>query len=104
MKEQVACADTKKADYAKLLGGACEESEQQMVRLNVPIVGLNLAEKLTHALVTESVSAINAVFQQFDDDAVSRLRGRLERAYSAVRVPCLAALTLVSGGAATSTC
>lgn len=58
-----------------------------MVRLNVALVARNPAETLTPSLVTESVNDVDAVFQQLRYDAVSRLRQRLRRAYSTVRVP-----------------
>lgn len=87
LKEQVERADPEKVDSHKLVAEVCEESKQRLVRLNVAIVGRNRAWKLAHALVTESVNAVDAVVQQLGYDAASRLRQGLERAYSTVRVP-----------------
>lgn len=72
-----------------------------MLQLNFSIVCCNPTEKLTLSLVTESVSAINAVFQQLRHDAVDRLEQGLERAYSTVLVPYPVALTGVFGVAVT---
>lgn len=73
-----------------------------MLRLHVAILGQNRAGKLKRALVTKSVSTVDAVVQQLGYAAVSRIRQGLEMAYSTVRLPCPVALTCVPVVAAMS--
>lgn len=79
-----------------------KESEQLPVGLNAALGGRNRVERLKRSLVTESLNNVDAVVQQFGYDAVSLLGQGLERAYSAVSVPCLNVLARVSGVAATN--
>lgn len=102
MKEQVARADTERADSNKLLAVVRKGSEQHMVRLDGTLVGPNWAEKLTRSRVTEFVNVVDAVAQQLAYDALIRLRQGLEKAYLTVRMPCPVSRTRVSGAAATS--
>lgn len=91
LKEQVARADTNKANSDKLLAQVREESEECMVRLNVAFIGGNRAEKLTLSLVAESVNAFDVVLQQFRYEALIRIQKGLGRAYLTVRMSCVVA-------------
>lgn len=59
-------------------------------------------ERIARSLGTESITAADAVVEQLGYDAVARIRPGLERACSAVLVPCLVALTRAFVVAATS--
>lgn len=74
MKEQVARADPKRANFDKLSTEVCEKPEQRMVRLGVATCGHSRTERLTCASVTKSASAVAAVVQQLGYDAVSWVR------------------------------
>lgn len=97
-------ADAEKADRQTVLAKVCKAMEQRMVRLKGVLLGPYRAKKVTRLLMTESVDAIQAVFQQLVNGIVIRLRLGLEWAYSTVRMPCQVGLTPVSGVAETSTC
>lgn len=101
LKEQVSSAEMEKPDFNKVLAEVLKESEKFLVHLNVVHVSRNGAEKLARSLVTELVNDAKAVVQQLGYDAVNRLRQGLKRAYSAVLVLCLAALTRLLGVAVT---
>lgn len=74
LKEQVAHTDTEKAEPSKLVARVCEDCEQRMVRFNVALFGRNRKLKLTRLLVTEFVSAFDAVIQWLDYEDVRKLR------------------------------
>lgn len=93
LKEKVSRANAEKLDSDKVVAEVRKESEHLLVRLNVALVGHNLAERLTGSRVTESANAFDAVVQQLGYDSVSRLRQGLEIAYLAVRMPCQVAFT-----------
>lgn len=102
LKEQVVRADKEKADSKEIVAEARKESEQRMVRLNVPLVGRNRAENLTRLLTTKSVNSFDADVSQLGHDAVNRLQHGLIGAYSTVGVPSAVALTQVSVAVVTS--
>lgn len=91
---------TESADCDRFVAEDREES--LMVRLNDALFGCSRGEKLTRSIVTKSVNAVDALVQPFDYDVVNRLRQELERPFSTVRLPFLAASPRVSGVAATS--
>lgn len=74
LKEQVTHSDIEKGDSDKLMAEIPKDSELRMVRLNIAIVGRSRAHMLAHALMTESVKAVDAVALQLDYNVVSWLR------------------------------
>lgn len=61
LKEQLSRADMERADFDKHKAEVPEEKERRIVRSNVVIFGRNRAEKLTVALVTDSVNTTDAI-------------------------------------------
>lgn len=69
-KEEVVRADTEKTAAEKKVQNVREEAEHHIARLNVPLAGWNLAEKLTNRLGIVLVGAANAVVQPSGHDTV----------------------------------
>lgn len=74
LKEQMVRADTEKTDSEKIVADMSKESEKHIVDMNVALVCGDLAERLTSLLVTIAVNTFDAFVQQFQHDAVNRLR------------------------------
>lgn len=101
-KEEISRAGMEKVELHKVILGAHKELEQCLLRLNVTLVVLYRAEKLTLSVATKSVQALDKVVKQLSHGAILCFRHGLKRTYSKVCVPCSVALTSVSGVTATS--